>query len=75
MVTNLWEAILVEQGEKRGEDLLLGEVAGGADDGDADGASSLLRWPISGWPPIYHLCRNCFIGVAERGTHLWEPIR
>lgn len=50
--TNLWEAALIEQGEERREDLLLGEIAGGADDGDADGAPSLLLLSISGCPPI-----------------------
>lgn len=52
--TNLRKAVLVEQGEEGREDLLLGKVAGGANDGDADGAPSLprCRWTISCWHPI-----------------------
>uniref|UniRef100_A0A0A9EJ90 Uncharacterized protein n=1 Tax=Arundo donax TaxID=35708 RepID=A0A0A9EJ90_ARUDO len=63
----LREAVLVEQCEERREDLLLGEVARGADDGDAHGAPSLLRRPVSRWQPIKHL-------IAERGTDLRVPI-
>jgi hypothetical protein len=59
LTTNLREPALVEQGEEGREDLLLGEVAGGADDRDADGARSPLplpRCPISRRRPIQHLC-------------------